>query len=214
MDTMTSMTALLKTVSKRDKQIVAPEFIRLLLALAGFAVGLALPTFAQQKQTVEATVQERNLLGNATALGEVGALAMRQNEAFDENNPDAVAALFTEDAVLVAPDGIFLGRQAIEKRYQDTFKRSPFTLFSDPRERQLAAIDNAVWSIGEWWSTLQTEEGPAFVRGYWSAIYVHEGDTLKIRMLTLSERNTPDLTRLGDATRDLRFPRVCNAATL
>ena len=40
-----------------------------------------------------------------------------------ENNDDAtaVAALFTEDALFVAPDGMFSRRQAIEKKYEDTF---------------------------------------------------------------------------------------------
>jgi len=77
------------------------------------------------------------------------------------------------------------------------FQRLPFTLFSDPRERQLKAIDNAVWSVGEWWSTLESQAGPVFVRGYWSAIYVREDDDWKIRMLTLSERQRP--TSLADA---------------
>ena len=105
------------TVTQRSKHPGAPEILRLLLASGGFSIGFALPTFAEQKDTVDAGIaQQRNLLGDATALGEVGALAMRQNEAFNKNDAGSVAALFTEDAVLVAPDGIFSGRQAIQKK--------------------------------------------------------------------------------------------------
>jgi ketosteroid isomerase-like protein len=71
-----------------------------------------------------------------------------------------VAALFTEDGVLVAPDGIFSGRQAIEKRYEDTFQRWPFTLFNDLRDCHLKAIDNAVWSFGEWGVLFKTRLVP------------------------------------------------------
>ena len=102
-----------------------------------------------------------------------------------------MAALFTEDAVLVAPDGIFSGKQAIEKRYEDTFQRWPFTQFNDPRDCHLKAIDNAVWSYGEWGGTLQGEAGPVFVKGYFSAIYVREGDDWKMRTLTLTEHPRP-----------------------
>ena len=60
--------------------------IRLLLALAGFAIGFALPTFAQD--TVDPkTVQE------------IRALTAKFNEAFNKHDPAAVAALYTEDAV-------------------------------------------------------------------------------------------------------------------
>ena len=84
-------------------------------------------------------------------------------------------------------DGMFYGRHAIEKRYADIFQRWPITTFSDQR-CQLNAIDNAVWSVGESWSTLQSETGPKFEKGYWSAIYVREDDDWKIRLLTISER--------------------------
>ena len=62
----------------------------------------------------------------------------------------------------------------------------PITTFSSQRY-QLNAIDNAVWAVGEWWSTLQSETGPKFEGGYWSAIYVREGNGWKIRMLSLIE---------------------------
>jgi len=89
--------------------------------------------------------------------------------------------------VLLAPDGMFFGRQAIEKRYADAFQQSPITTFSHATYG-LNAIDNAVWSVGEWWGTLQGETGPVLVRGYESAIYVREGDAWKIRTLTVSEK--------------------------
>jgi ketosteroid isomerase-like protein len=73
----------------------------------------------------------------------------------------AVAALFTEDALLVAPDGMFSGRKEIEKRYEDTFQRSPSTIFSDPRDHLLNAIDNAAWSAGEWSSTFKARLVPS-----------------------------------------------------
>jgi hypothetical protein len=101
--------------------------IRFLLALVRLAISFTLPLFAQQKDTVDPRiVQQRDLLGDAKALGEFGALGMKADEAFNNNDAVAVAALFTENAVLVASDGMFCGRQAIEKRYADTFQQWPY----------------------------------------------------------------------------------------
>jgi uncharacterized protein (TIGR02246 family) len=161
---------------------------RLLGALAGLAIGFALPTFAQQTNTPDPQIaQQRNLLGDPNALGEFNALGMKTDEAFNKNDAGAVAALFTKDAVLVASDGIFFGRQAIEKRYADTFQRWPISSFSSQICEHLNAIDNAAWSTGEWWSTLQSQTGTKFERGYSSAIYVREGNAWKIRLLTISD---------------------------
>ena len=162
-----------------------------LLAVAGSVICFAVPAFAQQKNTADSKiVQQRDLLGVAKAIDDFGALSLKLDEAFNKNDASAVAALFTKDGVLVAPDGMFSGRQAIEKRYADTFRRWPITTFSSQRY-QLNAIDNAVWAVGEWWSTLQSETGPKFVGGYWSAIYIREGNAWKICMLSLIEHPAP-----------------------
>jgi uncharacterized protein (TIGR02246 family) len=167
--------------------------MRSLLALVSLAISFSPTIFAQQSDTADLqTVQQRDLLGDAKALGEFGELSLNLDEAYNKNDASAVAALFTEDAVLVAPDGMFSGRQDIEKRYADTFQRSPVTDFNSRRERRyLNAIDNAVWSAGQWAATLQGQTDPEFAWGYWSAIYVREGDAWKMRMLSLIEHPAP-----------------------
>ena len=162
-----------------------------LLAVAGLVICFAVPAFAQQKNTADSKiVQQRDLLGIAKAIDDFGALSLKLDEAFNKNDASAIAALFTEDGILVAADGMFSGRQAIEKRYADIFQRWPITTFSGQRY-QLNAIDNAVWSVGEWWSTIQSGTGPKFEGGYWSAIYIHEGNAWKMRLLTVSGRPKP-----------------------
>src|SRR5580704_3589270 len=103
------------------------------------------------------------------SMSSVFSLRSRARHSRTETQPQ-LAALFTEDGVLVAPDGMFSGRQDIEKRYEGTFQRWPFTFFNDLRDCHLKAIDNAVWSFGEWGGTLQGQTGPEFVNGYFSAI--------------------------------------------
>ena len=64
--------------------------IRSLIVLVGFAIGFALPTFAQQTDTPDREVRQQLL-----------ALAKKFEEAWDNNDAATLAALFTEDAVLV-----------------------------------------------------------------------------------------------------------------
>jgi hypothetical protein len=88
----------------------------LLVALAGLAIWFAVPVVAQQKEAVDRqTVKQRDLLGVAKAIDDFAALSLKLEKAFKKNDASAIAALFTEDGILVAADGMFSGRQAIEK---------------------------------------------------------------------------------------------------
>ena len=167
--------------------------MRLLLTLAGFAIGFAVLSFAQQKGTEDPQIaQQRDLSGDVKALAEFGDLGLKLDEAYNKNDAAAVAALFTKDALLVEPDGLFSGRQAIEKRYAETFQQSPIISFNTSRERHyLNAIDNAVCGAGQWFGTFQSQTRPVFAVGYWSAIYVREGDDWKIRMWTINQTPPP-----------------------
>jgi Domain of unknown function (DUF4440) len=98
--------------------------IRSVVTLVGLAISFALITFAQQKDAPDPRiVQQRDLLGVAEAVDESGELHRKLDEAYNKNDATAVAALFTEDALLVEPGGMFSGRQDIERRYADTFQR-------------------------------------------------------------------------------------------
>ena len=166
---------------------------RLLLILGGFAIGCVLTIFAQQTDSADPRIgQQRDLLEVPQALDDYGDINRTLDDAYNRNDAAAAAALFTEDAVLVAPDGMFSGRQHIEERYAHAFQRSPNVDFNCSRDRiYFNAIDNAVWSAGQWFGNFQGQAGPVFEWGYWSAIYVREGDAWKILMLTLGEHQQP-----------------------
>ena len=85
---------------------------RLLGALIGFAISFALPTFAQQTNTPDPKLRQR-----------LEARIKTHTDALDKNDAAAVAANFTEDGVLVTPDGPIFGRESIEKYYTDVFKQ-------------------------------------------------------------------------------------------
>jgi Domain of unknown function (DUF4440) len=68
--------------------------IRFLLTLVGLAISFAVPTFAQQKDTVDPQLRETLV-----------ALVKEYDETFNKNDAAALAALFTEDAIFVTDAG-------------------------------------------------------------------------------------------------------------
>jgi ketosteroid isomerase-like protein len=81
--------------------------IRLVVALLGSAFSLVVPTLAQQKDTVDPKIEQQIRL-----------LAANYDAAINKHDADAIAALYTQDAVFFTHhDGSYHGRQAIEKEY-------------------------------------------------------------------------------------------------
>jgi uncharacterized protein (TIGR02246 family) len=72
------------------------------------AINFAVPTFAQEKETVDPQIIEK-----------VNAVGKKYDEAMNNNDAAAVAALYTEDAVFVTDTGPLYGRQAIEKQFAE-----------------------------------------------------------------------------------------------
>ena len=118
--------------------------IRLLLALVGLAISFALPTFAQQTNTPDPQLREQLL-----------ALAKKFEDAWNNNDATALAALFTVDAVLIEASGPVYGREAIEKHYKDVFQNVHFsnnkTMYNDLNSNSPHAIGtdgNEMWENG------------------------------------------------------------------
>jgi hypothetical protein len=79
-----------RQVNKRKIAVASEEImkIRLAVALAGLAFGFDIPTFAQQKDTVDPKVEQKNR-----------ACAAKYDGVINEDDPVAVAALHTQDGV-------------------------------------------------------------------------------------------------------------------
>jgi hypothetical protein len=86
--------------------------IHYLLALVGLAISFALPTFAQEKDTVDPQTRQQ-----------LEAIIEKYEEAFNKHDAAAVAAFYTEDAALDSPLGVFSGRLGVEKYYLEVFQQ-------------------------------------------------------------------------------------------
>ena len=147
---------------------------RLLGALVGLAISLALPIFAQQTYTPDPQLRQKL----------VDAIK-KHTDALDKNDANAVAANFTEDAVNVEQDGTTFGRAAIEKLWADRFKQVHFSnnkVTVDDDSPHMTTDGKQMWATGSWSATIQGEKfGPTEIKGYWAVI--REGNDWNIRML-------------------------------
>jgi ketosteroid isomerase-like protein len=154
--------------------------IPLVVALVGLAISFALPTFAQQTNTPDPQLRQALL-----------ALAKKFEDAWNNNDAAALAALFTEDAVLVNDTGPVYGREAIKKYYTGVFQNvhcsDNHTTYNDPNSNSPHAIGadgNEMWENGEWTMTWQVKGGnPEQHKGYHASIAAREGGVWKKRMV-------------------------------
>jgi uncharacterized protein (TIGR02246 family) len=131
------------------------------------------------------------------------AIAKAYDKGEDNHDPAAIAALFTDDAVFVTDRGPVNGRQAIEKWYTDLYQgwhpKNHMTKFDGNAPQLIGTAGNELWATGEWSETGQGKTGePIPIGGYWSVIYVREGDVWKIRVLAWNQTPAPAQTNAPD----------------
>ena len=137
--------------------------IRTVVALAGLAISFAMPVLAQGTDTVDPKVRQQ-----------IEAALKKLEDAYNEYDAAAFAAGFTEYALELSGGGTAWGRKDIEERYVAN-------LVSHPSKQsfklvQIYPIGDDICAIWEFFHyTTQT-------KGHYTAIYVREGDTWKIRM--------------------------------
>jgi ketosteroid isomerase-like protein len=151
---------------------------RLLGALVGLAISLALPTFAQQKETVDPQIIQMLNAGDKKYI-----------EAANNHDVAAIGALFTDDAIVNTDRGPVQGRQAIEKWYAGDFKGwQPKNVAHTIDSVRMLGSDNLTDS-GGWTETGKGEDVTA--KGYWSAVLSHQGDAWKRCVLTWNVTPAP-----------------------
>jgi ketosteroid isomerase-like protein len=140
--------------------------MRLLLTIVGLTIGLAVPALAQENNTVDPEVRQQ-----------IEASIVKFDEAYNKNDPAAVAALYTQDAVEAwgweKSLNTVSGRKAIERRYA---LHLPIPGKFSSNLVQVYAIGDDICAISEFYRVYLKR------KGYAVKIYAREGDTRKIRM--------------------------------
>jgi uncharacterized protein (TIGR02246 family) len=160
--------------------------IRLLLTIAGVAMSFAFPTFAQQTNTPDPQLRQQLV-----------AFFKKFDDAYNNNDAAALAPFYTEDAVLVAPEGPIYGREAIAKFWVALFQKVRFSghfcTVDQYSPHTIGTAGNEIWATGAF---RQTTEGIELGNGYWSMIIVRDGDACKIRLMAI----TPELPKFQAPT--------------
>jgi uncharacterized protein (TIGR02246 family) len=147
-------------------------------SIVGLAIGSASLTFAQQANPVDPQTTQA-----------IRALAKKYDEAINQQDPAAVAAFYTEDAIYVAHHGTFHGRQAIEKTYASYFQHLHSIHYVSTVDR-LIAVGNEVRAFGTWSSVLQDANGiPGKDGGHYRWLLVRKGYIWEIRTNTNRSSN-------------------------
>src|ERR1700733_5167914 len=117
--------------------------IALVPAVVGLAISFAFPTFAQQTSTPDPQLREK-----------LAAAIKKHTDALDKNDAAAVAANFTENGILVTPDGPIFGRDSIEKYYVGVFKQVQLSEnlapVYDDSPHIIGTAGNQMWATGKY----------------------------------------------------------------
>jgi ketosteroid isomerase-like protein len=181
--------------SKRAKHPLGVSLQRPLTKGVASAAGAAvtgdcreIPQRADRRQTVLNAPEEMKDTADPKITEQLHAFSKKVDDAWNNNDAAALAALFTKDAVLVEDTGPIYGREAIEKHFADVFQRLHFSNHLDKADQYysphvIGTSGNEAWSNGEWTPTVKGENfGPVEAKGNWLEIYRREGDTWKKRL--------------------------------
>jgi uncharacterized protein (TIGR02246 family) len=146
----------------------------LLLGLAGMSVAVA-------GGSRGASAQQTSAVGRPDVRQAVEAFVTKYLDTYNRKDAAGVAALYTEDGLLVPPGPITAGRQNIEKAWRAVFDAGRTGLRYDIQ--QVQAEGNIVWSVGRFTVMAPDESGVLQERqGNFANIYQWEGDGLKFRV--------------------------------
>ena len=102
------------------------------------------------------------------------------DDAYNNNDPQALAKLFTEDATLITDTGILHGQDAILKYQTEAFKVIKFSNHKGTADldsiRPIGTDGKEFFAAGTWSQTMEMQDGKPFdMKGFWSAIILNDG---------------------------------------
>ena len=100
------------------------------------------------------------------------------SDTYNNNDPQSLTQLFSEDATLVTDTGVFHGQADIGKYQTGLFKVVRFSNHkADPIFAYPIGNDGKqFWATGSWSHTVEVQGGKPFdQKGFWSAIIVNDG---------------------------------------
>jgi uncharacterized protein (TIGR02246 family) len=150
--------------------------LRVLIIVPVVAIGLAMPAAAQHVSDQE-----------ARQAGE--SVVQAFNKASQAKDAAGLAALYSEDAAYVTPDGPISGRAEIQKLYEEEWK----SVSPEPAklDRVVMLGDTVRSRFGSWSGIFHGPGGPVHVKGYWTTTDVRDGETWKIRVETYNMTMPP-----------------------
>jgi uncharacterized protein (TIGR02246 family) len=139
-----------------------------LISLAVFA--MSAPSIAQTDK-----------IGRPNAQQAVERFVTKYLDTFNKKDASGLAALYTEDGVLVPPGPMATGRQSIEKAWRATFDAGRTGL--KYKIQQIQTDGNLVWSVDQFTVMTPDEKGALQERqGNFANIYQWEGNELKFQV--------------------------------
>jgi uncharacterized protein (TIGR02246 family) len=113
---------------------------------------------------------------------------------WNKQNAAGIADLYTKDGILVTSSltkPVKIGTQDIVQHYVGVVFKVGLVHNQASIDQVMPLGTDMAISLGEYHLSGQGEKGPVKSDGHWTAVYVHDGGTWKIRLLTAVENPPP-----------------------
>jgi uncharacterized protein (TIGR02246 family) len=121
------------------------------------------------------------------------AIADKWVKSYNSNSPEAVAALFTNEAPFIGPPGVLRGRASIEKAIAARIKAG-WTM-ETLKLNEAHSLGDAVWAVGEFQFSGSGEQAGKQQSGHFGEVLMKDGGDWHIVMLLAAPSAAPPPTK-------------------
>ena len=161
---------------------------------------------AKQEQQSKAETEEQTYFALHNTLEQLDAFLAKKAEVIMTSNAAAVANLYTDDAVFITTAGPVYGKEGVQRQYEAWFEQRHFLnhkIIRDSTTTHILGLDNGRLTVacsGTWSHSVQEgDKQPYPTYGYWSGIYVEDGDLWKCKWLTAVLVSPPAPSKVAES---------------